>query len=197
VFDWLFEGRTSVYLVLIVLGGVVVLQWARVGFPIVQETRTRPPRRRLALLPILLVLIALLAGAYNLLDRLVETRREQITRKLQEMAAAVKARNVDHIFAHVSEQFNVQGMNRAAFRGYVETAIENRWADELVLWGDQFPDDSGGVNFFAKPKGPRLQDTAFGVRGRFVLDSDGQWRLQGFEVFLGLGGDALSLPQVR
>jgi hypothetical protein len=209
VFDWLFEGRLSVYLLLIALGAIVVILWARTGFAFFRTvgpasrarrdtvplgSRHGHPRRRPALLPILLALIAILIGVYYLLDRLVETRREQIKRKLQEMAAAVKARDVDRIFKHVSEQFDVQGMNRAAFGRYVGTAINRGLVDDLVIWGEQFPDDSGRVSFFAKPKGPRLQETQFSVRSHFVLDPDGQWRLQGFEVFFGLGGDPLNLP---
>ena len=57
------------------------------------------------------VAIALLAPLYLLLDRLVETRREQITRKLEAMAAAVKPKDAGTIFQHISESFRWGGLN--------------------------------------------------------------------------------------
>jgi hypothetical protein len=201
VFYWLFEGWPSVYVLLLVLGVITAGMWSRNGFVLFQEkkrTKSSPkPDRRLALPPIVLVVVALLIGVYFLLDRLVETRREEIKRKVREMAAAVRTRNVDRIFSHISEQFHLQNMNRATFRGYVEAALENREVEELEVWDEQFPDDSGRVNFRAVPKGGRFGGGAqFLVRGQFGLDPDGQWRLRGFEITFGLGGDALTLPPI-
>jgi hypothetical protein len=200
VFDWLFEGRLSVYLLLIGVGVIVAAQWARNGFVVFREERrtkgSTTPRRRLVVLPIVLAVLALLVGVYFLLDRLVETRREQIARKLQEMAAAVRAGDLDRIFSHISERFNVQGMDKATFRNYAQAAMEQGWAEELALWDEQFTDDSGSVVFRAKPKGRRMPEAQFVVRGQFVLDPDGQWRLEGFQVFFP-AGDELTLPALR
>jgi hypothetical protein len=112
------------------------------------------------------------------------------------MAAAVRTRDVDRIFSHISERFRVPGMDKAGFREYVEAALNGGWVDDLVLWDAEFPDESGRVNFRAKPKGSRLGEAQFIVRGQFVLDPDGQWRLGGFEVFFP-AGDALPLPNIR
>jgi hypothetical protein len=216
VFDWLFEGRLSVYLLLGVLGVLTAALWSRMGFVLfhsVSPTRGAEPsrkrwelledetsssrrdvRRRLAVPPIVLTVLAVLAGVYFLLDRLVETPHEQIKRKLHEMADAVKTRNLDRIFAHISEQFNVQGMNKAAFRTYVESQFSI--VEDLAVWGEQFPDDSGRIVFRAKPKGPRIPEQFQAiVDAEFVRDPDQEWRLRRFEVRLGLGGSPVPLPQ--
>ncbi len=188
VFDWLFEGRQSVYLVLAALAVLLGAFWAWTGFPIFRERRAKPNSRRpsesgLAFLPIMLAVIVLLAGCYFLMDRLVETNREQIERKLQEMARAVRARDADRIFSHISESFDANGRNKAAFREYVVSNF--RVVDELVVWEISFPDDSGKVQFNAKPRGSAIPGEAFVlVRGTFVRDADGQWRLQTFTLSL-------------
>src|SRR4051812_29579654 len=101
MFDWLFEGRLTVYLALAVVALILLgLYWR--------------DRRRWFLFGIGIVGVFVLT--YLLLDRLVETNREQITRKLQEMAAGVKARSAERIFRHISDRFTFQGMNKATFR---------------------------------------------------------------------------------
>ena len=108
--DYFCEGRSSVYVVLALAGlGLLVLWW---------QTRKRGFLLALAA-------VALLAGLHFLLDRFVETDHEQVTRKLQEMAAGVKNRNVDAILTHVSDRFHadMQGigpMDKAELRGYIE-----------------------------------------------------------------------------
>jgi hypothetical protein len=186
VFDWLFEGRVAVYVALAAAGFVLLLAWWNT-------------RRRFWLISFAVVL--LLAGTYFLLDRLVETDREQIGRKLQEMAAAVQARNPAAIMAHVSDDFQVRGHDRATFQGFVERALRERWVDQVVVWDFFFPDDFRGpaevrrggevrprqvarMSFRAKPIGGRVGENAgFPCEARFVRDPDGQWRLLDFEVF--------------
>ncbi len=219
MFDWLFEGRLEVYLLLGVLGVLTAALWSRMGFVLfhtVSPTRGAEPsrkrwelledepssarrdvHRRLAFPPIILAILASLAGVYFLLDRLVETPHEQIKRKLDEMAAAVRTQNLDRIFAHISEQFSVQTaagrLNKAGFRQYVESKFTE--VQDLEIWGEQFPDDSGRVVFRAKPKGPRIPEQFQAiVHAEFVLDPDQQWRLRHFDVRMGLGGDPVLLP---
>src|SRR5262245_24050769 len=88
--EWLFEGRLSVTLLL--AAGVVfclALGWQR---------------RQRSLFTIAGVLGLLLAG-YYLLDRLVETDAEQIRRKIQALADAANAHDVNGILLHVSDNF--------------------------------------------------------------------------------------------
>jgi hypothetical protein len=197
VFDWLFEGRLSVYVILAAAAVIVAALWSRSGFVLVREVSDgkKSTRHRPAWLPILLAVIVLLAGVYFLLDRLVETPHEQIQRKLLEMAKAVKAKDVDGIFKHISEGFRLGEMNRASFRTtLVEPAIKR--VEDLILWDFKFPDESGRVTFFARVTGTGGPDGPFDIRATFVKDADSQWRLQTFEV-RSLGGSVIPVEQMR
>lgn len=168
MFDWLFEGRLTVYLFLAVPALISLGLWSR-------------DRRKHWL--ILVGSLAVLAGVYFLLDRVVETRDEQIARKLGEMAGAVKAGDVNRIFEHLSDRFAWNGLDKNGFRRWVETVKQNRWVDELTVFDFKFLDDRGRVEFRAKPKGRLPGDVAFyRVVAEFVNEG-GQWKLKGFEVF--------------
>lgn len=167
MFDWLFEGRLPVYLALAVVALVFAAMYVRT-------------RKRYWLYPA--GGVVLLMAVYFLLDRLVETRSEQIVRKLNEMAAAVQRRDADAIFRHVSDNFNAGGHNRTDFRRYVELAFQ-RGVNRLTVWDFAFPDDTGRVTFFAKPDGtmPGL-GAHYLVRAEFVQEGT-EWRLRTFQVF--------------
>jgi hypothetical protein len=178
VFDWLFEGRPVIYWMLGVLAVLLLLVWWRV-------------RKR----PVLLAagVVAALAVVYFGLSFLVETPRAQIVRKVQEMAGAVKARDADTIFKHIAKDFKFRGQDRATFRGYVEMVLKRGLIDDLVIYDEEFP--AGGdertrpVTFMAKPKSAALGDQpAYPVTATFVREADGQWRMQGFEVYNPVAG---------
>jgi hypothetical protein len=197
VFDPLFEGRVSVYVALAAAGVVLLLAWWN-------------SRRRHWLFGLGAVVV--LAGLYFLLDRLVETDREQIERKVEEMAAAVRARNTAAIMAHVSDQLHRGGRDKAAFGQSVERAI--RLVDAVIVWEFVFPDDfrrpsgvsAGGqartpevarVGFRAKPLGGQIRDNpGFNCEAQFVRDPDGQWRLLDFQVFDPLTQERVEIPGV-
>ena len=176
MFDWLFEGRLAVYVVLAVMAA-----------PLLYVGIQRRERRYLVAGSVIVALI----GVYFLLSRLRETDRAQVRRKLEEMAAAVKDRDADRILAHVSEKFATQGMDRQKFRRYVEGRLRGRWLEELAIWDIDFPDgakpDADGiirVTFRVRPKGPHLgTPPPFLGEASFVRDPDGQWRMTGFNVF--------------
>lgn len=169
MFDWLFEGRLTVYLVLAIAASALVALWIR-------------DRRKIWLGGA--AFLAILAGLYLLLDRVVETRHEQIERKLQHMAAGVRTRNVDAIFNHISDRFRFQGMNKSTFRAYVERAMKNRGVDDLIIWNVQRVEENGQVAFNAKPRGSLTgTDVPYLVRARFVQDSPGEWRLESFQIY--------------
>jgi hypothetical protein len=184
VFDWLFEGRTSVYVSLAAIALVMLLAW--------QQTR-----KRFCLIG--LAAAVGLAGLYFLLDRLVETGREQVVRKVQEMAAGVRARDVNAIFNHVSERFSRGGADRTRFRDMVDGVLRARMVDEVEVWEFTFPEDFRATvslpgqetpaetirfSFRAKAKGGMATENVGNpCEARFVRDPDGQWRLLDFQVF--------------
>ena len=131
MFDWLFEGRLAVYLTLGVVAVLLAALWWR-------------DRRRAWLYAI--GVVALLASVYLLLDRLVETRREQITRRLQAIEKAVKAGDAEQVMQQISPQFDHHGINRDKFREGVFARLKSRFIEELTIWEVRIPDASGKVS---------------------------------------------------
>ena len=176
MFDWLFEGRTSVY-ILLAIGAVVLFYF---GWQL----------RRRALFVAGGIAAALIL-VYFLLDRIVETDREQVRRKLLAMADGVKARDADRILAHVSEKFSSWGKNRATLRDYIVRHFQDGSIDELLIGDIEFPagatptaEGTVRVTFYAKPKSTRLGTTpSFPGEATFVRDLDGEWRVTGFNIF--------------
>jgi hypothetical protein len=168
VFDFLFEGRPVVYAVLAVVGVILLALWYR----------DRKPRWLIGL-----GVVAVLIGCYYLLDLLVETRREQINRKLQVMAAAIKRKDADAISQHLSDQFAWEGMDKKTFRMAVDAALKTGRVEELVLWEENPADERGNFVYRAKPKGSGVPDLDYRVRSEWVRDSDGQWRMKTFTVY--------------
>jgi hypothetical protein len=175
MFDWLFEGRLTVYLI---LGGLAFLSLLLYS------------RERKQLWAWVGVAFLALVGLYFLLDRLVETGREQVARKLNEMAAAVKTRDTEALFRNISEKFHFGLLDRASFRQAVERALRDRWVDEILVWDIEdkaewsSSSNSARVTFQSKPVGAvNPERMFFRVESDFVRDPDGQWRLAGFQVF--------------
>jgi hypothetical protein len=177
VFDWLFEGRLSVYVLLVVAAAALVYLWVKT-------------RKRHWLLAALFV--GLLAGFYFLLDRMVETDREQIERKVLEMAAAVRAKDIDGIFRHVSDNFrSASGKTKKDLRDMANSYVRTGEVREIVVWQFAFPDTpsrerkSCNVSFLVKFHGNLGKAGDFFYRCQAVFDFDPQngWRLKGFDLF--------------
>src|SRR5437773_4216861 len=98
---WLVEGDVTLYAILASVGLVCVAVW----------WRTR--RRKYAVVAVAAA-VALLT--LSLLDRLIESDREQMIRKVQEIANDVHARNFDRVFRHVSDDFRRGAFDKAQFR---------------------------------------------------------------------------------
>jgi hypothetical protein len=191
MFDWLFEGRVLVYVILACVGVLLLFQWWQL-------------RKRSWLYAFLGV--AALAGVYFLLDRAVETDREQIERKVREMAGAVKRGDVDGIFRHVSESFLLNGADKRMFRDRVEGVLEQKFVEEVEVWDFEIPENrpdpdpppgkkSMRIFFRAKPKGGVFREEIHYLgRARFVLDPDGQWRMQWFQISEPVTDQPLEVP---
>jgi hypothetical protein len=166
--NWLFEGNWTVYLVLLLLGGVFFGLWVN-------------DRKSHWLM--LLAVPLLLAATYCLLDRLIETRYEQISRKLQEMAAAVAAQDAGRIYQHLSPTFKYGSYDRESFRRFAEEFLREGRFDSLEVWEIRVDGrEPGLVTLRAKPKGGITRGEFFFVKTRWVQDRDNQWRLTGFTV---------------
>jgi hypothetical protein len=120
VFDWLFEGRTAVYIVCAAFGVFLLFMWWQI--------------RKLLLLLGVVVAVALL-GLYAILDKTVETDREQLVRKVNELAAAVNARNEDALFENISDNFrSPRGEDKRQFRDTVANYLKAGTVNNVRIW---------------------------------------------------------------
>jgi hypothetical protein len=172
-FDWLFEGLTTVYLLLgTAFLGLVVIYWHW--------------RRKVWFFAMLVV--AALIGLYALLDRLVETDSEQIERKLEAMARGVRDHNVDAVFEHLADDFRSPGGNsKADFRKEAEPRIGS--VSRLAIWNyryDSKPErgkEFTGLRFRFKVVPSGLQaDPWCDCRPLLVYDAEKGWQVKGFTV---------------
>src|SRR5437763_185273 len=117
--DWLVEGDLTLYAVVACVGLVCLAVW----------WRTR--RRRYA---VIAGLAAVALVGLVLLDRYVESDREQMVRKVQEIAVAVPARDFAHMFRHISDSFNRHGFDKQRFRDFAESVSRARNVTEFTPW---------------------------------------------------------------
>jgi hypothetical protein len=174
LFDWLFEGRTSIYVVLAALAVFLLLVW--------WQTRKR-------WLLVGVAVTAGLIGLYALLDKVVETDREQIVRKVHEMVVAFNARDVEALFANISDNFRSrQGRDKQQFRAEVETYLRRGIVENVRVWDivcDGTPsraEPPARVFFSAKAESGR--ELLADCEATFDFDPQHGWRLQGFRMLV-------------
>jgi hypothetical protein len=168
LFDWLFEGRTSVYVMLVALAVFLLLIW--------WQTRKR------WLLHGVVVAVALV-GLYALLDKAVETDREQIVRKVQEMAAAVNARDLDGLFENISDNFRSRlGKDKQQFRDTVANYLKKGMVSNVRVWDIGCKDtpsrEHPPVQVFFSAKAESGRDLMADCEATFDFDAEHGWRLQ-------------------
>jgi hypothetical protein len=147
MFDWLFEGRLSVY---ILLGGLAI-------FLLFLWWQNRNGRFLLAV-----GFVVGLAGLYYLLDKLVETDREMVRRNIEEMAASVAKRDLDGLFNHLSDDFRGFGHNKKEMREIAENYFKNDLVSSITVWNFDFRDE------VSREKGTCKGSFMFKVRGRIM-----------------------------
>jgi hypothetical protein len=168
VFDWLFEGRTSIYVILAALSVFLLLVW--------WQTRKRGW--------LIGVAVAVgLVGLYALLDRMVETDREQIVRKVNEMAAAVNSRNLDALFANISDDFrSPRGRSKEELRNDIKGYLEGGIVKKATVWDivcEGTPSrDNPPVRVFFKAKAEGAQEFLADCDCTFDFDPGHGWRLK-------------------
>jgi hypothetical protein len=152
MFDWLFEGRMSVY---VFLGGLAIIL-------LVLWWQNRNGRFLVAV-----GFVVGLAGVYYLLDRLVETDREMAHRNIEEMAASVAKRDLDGLFNHISDNFiSPRKQNKTLLRIQAEDYINNGLVTSITVWQINFPE---GVS---REKETCNGSFMFKVRGRIMGNSE-------------------------
>jgi hypothetical protein len=168
VFDWLFEGQTRVYIVLAAFAVFLLLVW--------WQTRQR------WLILAVAVVVALL-GLYAILDKTVETDREQLVRKVQAMADAVNAGAVDALFENISDEFrSPRGEDKEQFRATIANYIKSGMVRNVRVWDivcEESPSREhppARVSFTAKAESGR--ELLADCDTTFDYDAQHGWRLK-------------------
>lgn len=187
--DWLAEPDSSLLLILAAVAVVAIAVWMR--------TR-RQPWLWIA------IVCGLLLGLLFLFDKLYQSDREQIGSKLQSTALAVKASDMDRVFANISETFNYASLGKAEFRRSADS-VRQRWKiDELVIWDYELlrmdparKQAEVRFRFKVKSTGSDIGNSFYLCKAEFVRDGDGQWRLRTFKIYPPTGMDQpLAIPGV-
>ncbi len=176
MFDWLFEGHLSVYVLLAAAAAFCVVVWVR--------TRKR---RWLAVAALFIAL----AGLYCVLDHAVETDREQVRRKVDSMAAGLKApADLDAAFQYVSGRFQCPFADS-------KTTLREKATQQIQTWritevrisdlrvGEVSREKNAAVaDFRAKAIGSfgELEAATVHCTATFDYDAAHGWRMRGLDV---------------
>lgn len=174
MFDWLFEGRLAVWLFLLLIAGVLAFIWHRVRV------------RGLLAAAGVFVFLALL---YWILGLLVETGREEIERKMAEMTTALNKPDFDGIFRHTSESFTFRGYDKKNTRKRAEDTMLSLRVRNVRVWEVEVGEVNrenrkAKVTFKVKADHSWTSGAEFALcRSVWVLDPDGQWRMQACNLY--------------
>jgi hypothetical protein len=137
------------------------------------------------------VVAAVLLIAMFLVDRLVETPREQVERKLKEIQSASQARNYDEAFKHVSESFHYRSLDKKALREKARLG-EQYFPEGVSIFQvnrSDFKEMTDGTieqEFAVQPK--NNGQFRYQCVGVFKKDPDGEWRLFTVRFYPVVGG---------
>jgi hypothetical protein len=170
--QWLVQDSSAVYLLL----GLAALGLG-VGWWVRQERRYA-----LGLGVVLLLMLAVF-----LFNRFVVTDHEQLVQSVEDMAGSVQTKDVNRIFAHISERFKSGGTDKKAFRSWVEYRITGQDMTHLKVWdfepGKQTGPNKQSIYFLVKAQGEAVPgETFFRCEAFFERDPDGKWRMTGFRL---------------
>jgi len=173
VFDWLFEGRLSVYVFLLLIGCLLLVLW------------WQQRDRRLIYAVSAVGLAALL---YFLLDVVRQTPREQVEATIREMADAVNKHDVDRLFRHVSDNFKYRGRDKKEFRERVRSALDTYGVKNARIKNLRFlkEDAAAGqvtVRFDGKADTNQEWTLALPCEVDFIREGDGQWRMKAIRFY--------------
>jgi hypothetical protein len=198
--NWLADPPFSLYVILLVAAIIPLFAAFFLRPPAQKRDQKQKKPSTKTILAAISAIAFLLLLALKTCDRLFESDREQIERKLKEMSDGVRERNLDKVFQHVSDSFRYGTRSKAQLREAGDRELQQ--LTEIPIWDvtihDVGKDDATATaDFGVKAKGPNIPEHQFNCRARFVRDPDGQWRLQGFELFLPPGfKDSFQVPRL-
>jgi hypothetical protein len=173
VFDWLFEGRLSVYIFLFLIVCVLLVLWWQ-----------RRDRRLLKGV----VAVGFVTLLYFVLDRVAETPQEKVEATIKDMADAVGKNDLDRLFGHIANNFNYRGKDKKAFRERVQAVLKEYSIKNVRLKEIRFLKmdlDAGRMTVRISATAETNQEwgLAMPCEGDFVREGDGQWRMKAIRFY--------------
>ena len=124
-----------------------------------------------------------------------EAVAEQMERKIREMAGRVEKRDVEGIFRHVAADFKMGGADRAGMQKYAQDLFDQGHLTSVTVsaFGEsEVKDKTATIHFRVLIDGEYAGPAR--VVATFVLEADGQWRLQSFQPFHPTTQDRIFVP---
>jgi hypothetical protein len=147
----------------------------------------------------LVVVLGLFALLWILTDWVV-TDRKQIVQTVQRMADAVRSRDLDTFFQHVSPQFEYGGMGPELFRAYVDRQVRrypvSSFRVSKVDTENVSREERKGTAEFWIFLEEEIQAPPLRCEATFLLQEN-RWRLGGFKLFLANSKTEYRLPDLR
>ena len=132
---------------------------------------------------------AVALAALFIIDRMVESPREQIVKNLQEMEAASQNKKLDELFSHVSDKFQYKTLDKKGLRDKANQAESlPNWqgikigAGTLNRDGFAIKDDTAEQKFEVMPIGLPGNEYRYECTATFKNEG-GKWRLIGCKFF--------------
>ena len=132
------------------------------------------------------VVAAVLLLVLYIIDRSVESPREQVVRKIDEMKSASQSKKYDDLFKHVSDSFNYKGLDKKALRDKAHLA--EQYFDGIEAWDygrNDFKivdDTTVQQGFLVQPKNSNNPALQRYVVATFKKEGE-EWRLKTFAIY--------------
>lgn len=168
------DPPAALWIALVVFALVAVGLWAR-------------SHSRLAGL-VAVVAVAVLVGVF-LLDRFVESPREEATRRMRAMIAAFNEKKIDAAFTHLADDFDFRGLKAAEFRKQEAWNLLQSYNVVLAAGGlgegdSEYPEANTvviGFTGWATVDGKDIP--AVYVRATFKKTTAGEWKMRTMELY--------------
>jgi ketosteroid isomerase-like protein len=171
--DWLADSATLLYILLGTATVIFGLVWWRT---------------RRGWFFVAACVLVLLIAALVLLRSTYPSEGEKIFGIVQDMSAALKAKDMDRIASHLANNFTWFGNSRAEFRKHAEHVVNFLEITECPVWDFEAEkvsraEGKATIWFRAKPKSRRVESAAFYlIKADLVREPDGKWRMQTFDI---------------
>lgn len=168
--DWLLDGFWSISIVLGSAGVAFGIAWWRTG------------RKQYA---ICVGVVAVLFGAYIVLHLLIEKESEQMERRIREIGASVKQRQIRPVLEkNLSEDFRANSYDKRRFIEKAEQLRGQYQVDSLEVWEVRVVEvdrtkRTAKMSFKVKPKVQDQETPSYLVEAEFVMTPSDTWRRRG------------------